>query len=265
MHVIALTVLTMYNVYAEEFLLPLALLQHSDEERGVLTEKPMLDLEKIEKYFDQMSSYSIGWRPAGFFSFQSDLSLVDDSLVKNTAEEERDSLEKDAVSQLTDRRKKPKKEKESPTSVGKKRQKDHVLESDLRPYLPVFLTGKPIFSETELSQLEKLQSCVHDIQNFKKKEQARNRLVKAMTYCYMSQTIKDGHNHYFLRDSFKGSMKYLKKEYVINSSQLLESYHEGYEEGFSIMLEYCYALVNRVKFPLTQEEKKYCESNFKYY
>ncbi len=147
-----------------------------------------------------------------------------------------------------------------------------AIESSMKEcsdWQPMYMKGKSFFSKEELEQLNKLKFDVAKISNEIEKMRARNRLIKAVIYCYMAQTVKSfdsmGLVKYNLRNNSEGSLKYLTQKYVIRKQSVLESYFEGYEKIFPGMAAYCYALVNGVKFPLKEDEQKYCERKFQYY
>lgn len=142
------------------------------------------------------------------------------------------------------------------------------LQKNSSDFPPIYVTGESFFCEEELGRLNALKSDIAKISNEIKKEKVTNRLVQAMIYCYMAQTVKFydeiGFYKYELRNNPEGSLKYLTREYVIHNLSVLNYYFKGYEKVFPGMASYCYALINGVKFPLKESEEKYCEENFQY-
>lgn len=139
------------------------------------------------------------------------------------------------------------------------------LPKNYSDFSPIYVTGESFFCEEELGRLDALKSDIAKISNEIKKEKVTNRLVQAMIYCYMAQTVKSyDENKYELRNNPEGSLKYLTREYVIHNLSVLNYYFKGYAIVFPGMAAYCYALVNGVKFPLKESEEKYCKENFEY-
>lgn len=147
--------------------------------------------------------------------------------------------------------------------VRKSTHEEELVEK--KRYEPIIPTGESFFSDIERTRMRQLREVIDQTTV---DAGAYDRLVQAMIYCYMSQTVscedEKGTRKCMLRNREDGSLRYLKQAFVLSAHPVEIKYFTGYSVVFGEMAEYCYALVNGVHWPLDEKLKTYCAETFKY-